>query len=149
MDHWQPHTIDRAPASGVRGKRCHGPHADPAPAAGGGEQLGVRDLQHNRVKGVAGKEVLGLVWIPSGQVDGGTVLEGVTNRVQHIGLDPERVTCLAGPDTQAGIRDDGLTGGPLRADLAHRMRIDRLAPSIRRTTKRCFCCSSRASKVMR
>ena len=55
---------------------------------------------------MARKQVLRATRIPSGQVDGRAVLEGVADRVQDIGLDPEWVTGLAGPDPQARRRSN-------------------------------------------
>ena len=73
---------------------------------------------------MAGKQVLRAAWIPSGQFDGRAVLKRMADRVKHIGLDPERVASLAGPDAQPGCGGDRLAGCPLSDDGAGRIRID-------------------------
>ena len=62
-----------------------------------------------------------MAWIPTGQVHSRAVLESVADRVQHIGLNPKRVTSLAGPDAQTSLGDSGLASGSLRDDSASRM----------------------------
>ena len=61
-------------------------------------------LQHDGIHRVAGIQILCATWIPAGKVYGRAVLKCVADRVQHIGLDPERVTSLTGPDAQASCR---------------------------------------------
>ncbi len=75
---------------------------------------------------MAGEEVPGFGWIPSGQVYGRAVLKGVADRVQHIGFDPEGVAGFAGPDTQP-VRGGRLAGGSPDDDFAGVIRVRRAA----------------------
>src|SRR5208282_3618829 len=73
---------------------------------------------------VACEEVFGATGIPSGEVDGGAVLKCVANRVQDGGLDPKRVTALAGPDAEACWRGEEFAGRPLCDDCARGVRVN-------------------------
>ena len=123
VDHRQANAVDRPPAAGIGGERCHGPHADPSGTERVSEKLGVGHFQHDGIDRVAGEQVLRLPRIPSGQVDYRAILERVADRVQHVRLDPERIACPAGPDAQASCRGDRFAGDALCHDSAGRIRV--------------------------
>ena len=94
-----------------------------------GQQLSVGYFQHDRINGMAGKQVRRATWIPSGQIHGRAVLKRMTDCVQHVGLNPKRVAGFTGPDTQSSGRRDCIARCPLSDDSAGRIRVDSIFTS--------------------
>ena len=75
--------------------------------------------------------------VPTRQVDSRAVLKRMADRVQHVGLDPERVARLAGPDAGRLASVTVSPVDPCATTMPAAFGSTASAPVIRRSTKRC------------
>ena len=66
---------------------------------------------------MTGEQVPCLVGGPVAEINVGAILKGVSDCVQNVRLDPERVSGFASPNAQTARRGNGFARGALRNDL--------------------------------